>query len=140
MKKKYRQIANFLGELAVNELPTLSTDMLISTNVVQVSEELKDLWHAKSEDWYYEKDEDKRSKLFKENLAWYKKNVEAVYLPEEIEIRTYSVIYDITDHLEEIKTIINQYLWDCDYSHYTCVEVVQSKRTNAVRIKLEYDK
>lgn len=106
----------------VRVIPTLSTDMLKSWFVINVSDTLTEQWNKIEEEYFLKypswgkelnPDEKNQRKIdFKANRLWYEENIEKVYLPKELKI--YAPNIDRT--VEEI----NMDLWDCDYSHYGC--------------------
>lgn len=109
------------GDNQAATIPTLVTDMILSLNVIQVPVYLADKWREKT------KFESKET--FKENLKWYKENLEKVYLPHEV---SYTTLFD--KEYSKYKDIYikgyNMALWDCDYSHYKCVNVVEETYGN----------
>lgn len=104
----------------MKDLPTLSTDMLKSNNVIEVSEDLTKQWEEREAKYAAD------STVFYENLKWYKENIERVYLEEYIEIRVPKV--DPTD-LKAFGEGFEQALWDCDYSHYKYVKMLPNKES-----------
>ena len=113
-----------IGEYIVErELPTLSTDMLQSNVVIEVSEELSRQWKDKVEKLHkisYRDLEGDHYKQFYKNLAWYKKNIENLYLEDEIKVE---VPPTNPSNLEEFIKGVEGALWGCDLSHYSCKSV-----------------
>lgn len=117
------QLGTYVGELIVAlHLPTLSTDMLQTNKVIQVSEEKAKAWKEmddKHHDLWLSKgapnSDEETTKLFYENRKWYMKNIEDVYLPNELKIQIPKVN---PTNLEKFKKGLDNALWDCDLSHY----------------------
>lgn len=138
MKKSLSwQIGILIGEKIVEEkLITLSTDMLKSRNVIEVSKELTDKWKEMGDACFKlscARKEDEYTKMFYENLAWYKKNIEQVYLPKEI-VCYYNFIYT---NEEDFIEGVNLALWDCDLSHYKFDKITVGKYSNKIILKYE---
>lgn len=118
------QLGFYVGEyIILTELPTLSTDMLLSRNVIQVSEEETNLWNTKRKVWedmlFLKDSDDEREKVFYENLKWYKRNLEEKYLPKTLKVKVPKVYpTDLNEFAEGIEAA----LWDCDLSHYRIAE------------------
>ena len=135
------QIGLLVGDKVVNMLPTLSTDMLNSDFIIEVSVKLSDEWHNRNDKWIKSTrtaDKELSSKIFYENLAWYKENIEKVYLPEEKEfiIRDYY----LEEFNEEMIKGFNEAIWDCDLSHYTYFSHEISNFGSFLKIKMKYDR
>lgn len=116
------------------QLPTLSTDDLKTNVVIEIPEELAKIWNEKDELWLKETDKQTKSKLFKENLKWYKKNIKDVYLEEEILVRITRVE---PTNLELFGRGFEDALWDSDLSHYSFFEMVPNKEYGDTFIKLK---
>ena len=106
-------------------LPTLSTDMLTSRTIIQVSEEETAEWEslAKNEEPFYfktrtEEEEESYLMVFYENRKWYHK-LEEKYLPETIKVPVPRII---PTNIEEFGKGIEDALWNCDMSHYRIVD------------------
>ena len=117
--------------VVVTQLPTLSTDMMQTNCVIEVSKELSDIWHEKQEEWRNAEDS---SEKFEENLKWYKENIEGVYLEDEIQVRIARV--EPTD-LEQFAKGFELALWDSDLSHYKYSEFIPNKKWGDTFIKLK---
>ena len=124
MKKRQKYtlqyyVGKLVGEIIVSDhLPTLSTDMIKSMRVIEVSEEdtkehdrLSDLWRDS------EKDSDDRNEHWDVHL----KNMYMLsekYLPHVLKMRIPKFgIHLITD-MEEFKTGISDVLWNSDLCSY----------------------
>jgi len=124
VKTLVRDLGYMSGKDETTMLPTLVSDMIHSFNIIQVPVGLCDEWRAKKDIWLRCKDEFLRDKYFAENLKWYKENLELPYLKHEIRP---TVLFK-TEYLEYKELFIEGYnraLWDCDYSHYKCVDIVE---------------
>lgn len=126
------QLGHFVGEKIITyDLPTLSTDMLRTRNVIKVSDELTKIWKEKDAKWYEARtnnvnnggNHEDSDKIFYENLEWYKINIENVYLKPELVIPIHN-LYCIGNK-ELLLKGINDALWDSDLSHYTASDVVE---------------
>jgi len=115
------QIGFLIGELIVHQyLPTLSTDMLQSYHVIEVSKEdsaenkrLHDLWS--SSHWKLPKTEKQGEKEWVE-LRKHDIMLEKKYLPEKLECFVPPI------HVEnniDLKEGIIDSLWDCDMCTYS---------------------
>lgn len=123
------QLGLYIGEYIItHHLPTLSTDMLKSRTIIQVSEEETAEWeklnskygplYISDKDPDKEAKEESRTRIFYDNRKWYHK-LEEKYLPETIKV---TVPRFIPTKIEEIKKGIELALWDCDMSHYKVVD------------------
>ena len=120
------QLGMMVGEYIVAlHLPTLSTDMLKSRTIIQVSEEETAEWETlekKEEPFYFisrsEEQEEEYLKVFYENRKWYHK-LEEKYLPETIKVPVPRVA---PTNMEQFAKGIEDVLWDCDRSHYKIKE------------------
>lgn len=115
------QIGSLMGQMIVKtHLPTLSTDILQTRNVIRVSDELTKKWRKLEMHWLDTTKGNSNTgdkKIFEENLKWYKQNIEDKYLEKEITIETIYFEYD-EKYIEDVKIAIDNVLWDCDLSHY----------------------
>jgi hypothetical protein len=113
----------FVGEHIVNRyLPTLSTDMLQSRNVIKVSEEdivenvrLNDEWFKTTrhnDDWDGENDGNKNKW---ELYFQHNKMLEQKYLPKKLDCHLR--LLKINDE-KEFKEGLRSSLWDCDMCSY----------------------
>jgi len=130
MKRKKRiplnyQLGMYVGEYIVAlHLPTLSTDMLLTRNIIEVSSEETAEWnelnskygplYISSKDPDKEAKEDARTRIFYENRKWYHK-LEEKYLPETIKVPVPRVV---PTNMKQFEQGIKDALWDCDRSHY----------------------
>ncbi len=129
------QLGYYVGEHIVNRyLPTLSTDMIQSRNVIKVSEEdeienkrLDNEWFKTTrynDDWDGEGDEDKQKwELYKQH----NKMLEQKYLPKKLDCHLR--LLKINDE-KEFKEGLRSSLWDCDMCSYN-IEIEN--------IKIEYE-
>lgn len=99
------------------ELPTLSTDMLKTRNVIEVSSDLAAEW-KQMEDAYNSLGygNEGAEELFYANLKWYKRNIEDRYLEDELKILVPKIS---PENLEEFASGFETALWNCDLSHYS---------------------
>ena len=124
MNKKKKTIEYYLGVMigeyiVTNYLPTLSTDMIKSSVVIEVSDEdtieykkLEGDWHNHSKD-----DKDGRKEKFKIHLKHMYK-IGGKYLPHTLEMRIPKFgIHLITD-MKEFKNGLSDTLWNCDMCSY----------------------
>ena len=126
------QLGCMAGDYVVaTQLPTLSTDMMHTNCIIEVDQKLYDIWHEKQEEW---RNAEHGSGKFEENLKWYKENIEAVYLEDEIQVRISRV--EPTD-LEQFAKGFELALWDSDLSHYKYSEFVPNKEWGDTFIKLK---
>ncbi len=118
-----------VGDNIVNNfLPTLSTDMLHSKSIIEVSPEESEIWKKMHDEWFelaMKDRQDKKSgddkestRVFYENRKWYVK-IEEKYLPETIEVRITKIK---PTNIKEFQRGIEEALWDCDFSHYKVVD------------------
>jgi hypothetical protein len=120
------QLGMMVGEYIVAlHLPTLSTDMLKSRKIIQVSEEETAEWETlqKNEEPFYfinrsDEQEEEYLKLFYENRKWYHK-LEEKYLPETIKVPVPRVE---PTNINRFGEGIESALWNCDMSHYRIQE------------------
>ena len=119
------QLGMYVGEYIVAlHLPTLSTDMLLTRNIIEVSPEETAEWEAMDKllepyMWGEKKnDEEGYHKLFYENRKWYHK-LEEKYLPETIKVMVPRVV---PTNMVQFAQGIKDTLWDCDRSHYRIEE------------------
>ena len=115
------QLGMYVGEYIVAlHLPTLSTDMLLTRAIIDVSPEETAEWQKLEKQlepymWGAKmNDEEGYKKLFYENLKWYHK-LEEKYLPETIKIMVPRVV---PTNMEQFAQGIKDTLWNCDRSHY----------------------
>lgn len=105
------QLGYYVGREIVNRfLPTLSTDMLLSKKVIQVTEEDTKINKQLEEYWLAQKGE-------QEWLAYLEHNklLEKKYLPNPLVC--YLSILNIED-VAQFKKGLNWALWDCDICSY----------------------
>lgn len=115
-----------VGENIVNKfLPTLSTDMLKTDRIIEVSEEETKIWEEMSSEynkkylWATDKEvKEEGTKQFYENLKWYK-TLEEKYLPKTLTVRITKVK---PTNIIEFQKGVEEALWDCDLSHYSVVD------------------
>lgn len=143
------ELGQMVGEYIVTRfLPTLTTDSLQSRTVLPVPLELEREWNKKRDAWLkvawdYSIEEKKRNadsnKIFYENLAWYKENIESVYLPAVLECNIPKFRHTNQDDL--VKGI-KRALWDCDMSHYDVegIEIENGEGWWCTKINLKYSK
>jgi hypothetical protein len=122
------QLGVYVGEYIVAlHLPTLSTDMLLTRTIIEVSPEETAEWeilekpqqiYISSKDPDREAKEEARTKRFYENRKWYHK-LEEKYLPETIKVRVPRVV---PTNMKQFTKGIEDVLWDCDRSHYKIKE------------------
>lgn len=119
------QLGMYVGEYIVAcHLPTLSTDMLLTTTIIDVSPEDTAEWEQLQKQlepymWGSKrKDEEGYKKLFYENRKWYHV-LEEKYLPETIKVPVPRVV---PTNMEQFTQGIIDTLWNCDRSHYRIVE------------------
>ena len=128
------QLGYYVGEHIVNRyLPTLSTDMIQSRNVIKVGEEdeienkrLDEEWFKTTrynDDWDGEGDEDKQKwELYKQH----NKMLEQKYLPKELVCHLR--LLKINDE-KDFKEGLHSSLWDCDMCSYN-IEIENIKIEN----------
>lgn len=146
-KPKYSkdyQIGILIGQTIVPKLPTLSSDELKTFNVIQIPENLEDLWKVKEDEWRShlkwfgkEPNEEKATEVFYENLKWYKANIENIFLPKEIEFIIYDFYED--EFSEDMRKGFDDAIWNCDLSHYVFSSAEIGDITSTVTIKMKYD-
>lgn len=129
------QLGQMAGEYVVaTQLPTLSTDRIHTNCIIEVDQKLYDIWHEKEEKWYNTTNEQLRTKIFYENLKWYKENIEDVYLEDEIHVRVSRV--EPTDLKQFVKGF-EVALWNSDLSRYKYSEFILNKKWGDTFIKLK---
>lgn len=141
LSKDY-QIGVLVGVQVSYNLPTLSTDMLKTYNVINVPEKLEQLWKKKEEYCFSfaqfgsSPDKEKYKEVFYENLTWYKANIENIFLEKEIEF----IIRDFfeKEFTEDMIKGFNDAIWDCDLSHYIFSSAKVGDKTSTVTIKMIY--
>ena len=142
------QLGYFVGRHIVHSyLPTLSTDMLYSGNVIEVSEEdkienkrldqewLKTTRH--NDDWNGEDDGDKE----KWNLYFqHNKMLEKKYLPNPLECHLELIKFN--DEVE-FKEGLRWALWDCDMCSYNIepenIKIVNEMEYGWTKISFQYN-
>ena len=137
------QLGLFVGEYIVDRfLPTVSTDMIKSKHVIQVSEEdtaRHTAIHKALHDRFGYNSIDDESQEWKDWLA-INRELEAKYLPHKLEC--YVRILNIIDE-KEFKTGIMHSLWDCDMCCYKCgideIEISQDDNLFFTNINLYLD-
>jgi len=129
------QLGYYVGEHIVNRyLPTLSTDMIQSRNIIKVSEEdeienkrLDEEWFKTTrhnDDWDGENDGDKNKwDLYHQH----NKMLEKKYLPKELDCHLRLIKFNDE---KEFKEGLRSSLWDCDMCSYN-IEIEN--------IKIEYE-
>lgn len=142
------QLGFYIGEHIVhNYLPTLSTDMIHSRNLIQVSEEdsvenkrLSDEWFTTTKyqpNWSGEEDgsKDKWDLYFRHN-----KMLEKKYLPPVLECMIGLIRID---NMEKFKDGLIDSLWNCDMCSYNLDEekiiIKQDMLNGFTEIKFELD-
>lgn len=119
------QLGLYVGEYIIAcHLPTLSTDMLLTRTIIQVSPEETAEWekldskygplYISSKDPDRVAKEEARTKIFYENRKWYHK-LEEKYLPETIKVPVPRVV---PTNMKQFTQGIKNALWNCDRSHY----------------------
>lgn len=112
------QLGIMIGEYIVFRfLPVLNTDMILTNNVINVSEEelieykrLDELWYKK----YNQNKNDAKEEWY--NLRKYDHELEEKYLPHILECHL-PLIIDV-DNISDLKAGIRASLWDCDVCSY----------------------
>ncbi len=119
------QLGMYVGEyLVALHLPTLSTDMLLTRTIIDVSPEETAEWNKLDKQlepymWGNKRnDEEGYKKLFYENRKWYHV-LEEKYLPETIKVPVPRVV---PTNMKHFTKGIEDVLWDCDRSHYKIKE------------------
>ncbi len=122
------QLGTYVGEYIIAcHLPTLSTDMLLTRTIIEVSPEETAEWielekpqqiYISSKDPDREAKEEARTRRFYENRKWYHV-LEEKYLPETLKIMVPKVM---PTNMEQFAKGIKDALWDCDRSHYDIQE------------------
>jgi len=106
------QLGDYVGEyIFMKYLPTLSTDMLLTRNVITVSEEDTNQHDYLTEKWYKSKSQEDW-KLLQDN----DKILTEKYLPKEL---VCSVPKIDVDNMDEFLEGLIDNLWDCDICHYS---------------------
>jgi len=115
------QLGLYVGEYIIAlHLPTLSTDMLLTRTIIEVSPEETAEWQSMDKQlepymWGSKRhDKEGYRKLFYENRKWYHK-LEEKYLPETLKIMVPKVY---PTNMKQFAKGIEIALWDCDRSHY----------------------
>jgi hypothetical protein len=114
----------YVGQYIIDYyLPTISTDMLLSRKVIEVSEEEKIEYERLHKNWW-DKYHDKRcSKKNEAEEEWkeyqdYIKLLHKKYLPETLVC--YVPRFDINvEKIDDIKEAIRGSLWNCDLCNYS---------------------
>lgn len=118
------QLGEYIGEYIVTHyLPTLSTDMMKSNNVILVSEEETKKHDELNNEWFqklYDKEERKKPENERAKEEWEKYRVFSIeldkkYLPEKIECL---VPKFYTKDMNTLKNGIRLSLWDSDICSY----------------------
>lgn len=112
------QLGVMVGELIVAiHLPTLSTDMIRTRNVIQVDEALTKEWEVLEAELktMYGKGRAQLSEKFYENRDWYIENIENKYLEDVLELKIPN--FNPTN-IDKFMKGVEEVLWDCDCSHY----------------------
>lgn len=112
------QLGVMVGELIVAaHLPTLSTDMIRTRNVIQVDIDLARQWAILDAEYseMIGKGREPLKKKFYENRDWYIENIEDKYLEDVLELKIPN--FNPTN-MTKFKKGVEETLWDCDCSHY----------------------
>jgi len=136
MKNKKKKIEYFLGSM-VGEyivsmyLPTLSTDMICSSNIIQVDEEDTTEFNRIEKEYRDEPEgitKNEKWDLHLKNMRMLSKK----YLPHELKMRIPKFgIHLITD-MEQFKEGLSVSLWNCDMCSYHTehdkIEITETER------------
>lgn len=107
-----RQLGEYIGEyIYFKYLPTLSTCMLHTRNVITVSEEDTNTYNVLNDKWYKS-----RSNEDWNNLQEHYKFLKEKYLPKEL---VCSIPKIDVDNMDELLDGMVMSLWDCDTCHYS---------------------
>ena len=111
----------YVGEYIIaKHLPTLSTDMLKTKYIIEVTEQLSKEWEVKN-DYHFNsylkksKTKEELTDIFNENLKWYKENIEDKYLPKTLKILVPKLF---PTNMVSFKKGLRDALWNCDLCHY----------------------
>jgi hypothetical protein len=117
-------LGSYIGEYIVNDfLVTLSTDLIRTKNVIQVSAEDTAKLKALNDAWFPVALKDKtigntESKDEWEAMQEFYQYLAKKYLPEELVIK---LPFPDVHHIDHVKEAIRDVLWDCDCCSY-CIE------------------
>ncbi len=138
------QLGFYIGENIVdNYLPTLSTDMIQSRNVIQVSEEDTIENNRLDDEWFNSCTHERGNSGEKEKWDAYfnhNKMLEKKYLPETLEC-----VFGLLriDDMKKFKEGIRSSLWNCDMCSYNIdeekIEVYNDLEIGFTHIKFQYD-
>lgn len=129
------QLGEYVGEYIYSKyLPTISTDMLLTRNVITVTEEDTNVHNVLNEKWYKSKTKEDWD-LLQDNYKILKEK----YLPKELFCHIPKL--DV-DNMEELLNGLIDNLWDCDICHYSLnkedIEINNSKRWDTeIKFKLD---
>jgi hypothetical protein len=115
------QLGTLAGSIIYEKyLPTLSTDMMQSNVVIQVTDEAYLSEHNRFNHLFDSVlgNEDEFKKIHKEWLEFYKP-MSRKYLPETIKCKIEKIK---PTNIEQFKKGLNDYLWNTDLSHYLAEE------------------
>lgn len=117
------QLGLYIGNYIVDRfLPTLSTDMIRSRTVINVTEEEKTEYERLDSIWYNLVSQNSEKMLAKNEwnaLQVYRKKLDNKYLPPVLECYV-TLIRVSEDKVLDLKKGIRQSLWDCDMCSYKC--------------------
>jgi hypothetical protein len=101
-----------VGEKISRRLPILSTSGIKGNIPIQIQE--LDHYNNLTDDWFNERDETKRTKLWKV-MCGYSRMLEDKYLPKEFVTRT--SVMNISD-MNDFNLGVRSALWDSDFCYY----------------------
>jgi hypothetical protein len=138
------QLGFYIGENIVdNYLPTLSTDMIHSRNVIKVSEKDEIENNRLDDEWFNSCTHERGNSGDKEKWDAYfnhNKMLEKKYLPQTLEC-VFSLIR--IDDMKKFKEGLRNSLWGCDMCSYNIdeekIEIYNDLEIGLTYIKFQYD-
>jgi hypothetical protein len=138
------QLGFYIGENIVdNYLPTLSTDMIHSRKIIQVSEEDEIENNRLDDEWFNSCTHERGNSGDKEKWDAYfnhNKMLEKKYLPETLEC-VFSLLR--IDDMKKFKEGLRSSLWNCDMCSYNIdeekIEIYNDLEIGFTHIKFQYD-
>ena len=138
------QLGFYIGENIVdNYLPTLSTDMIHSRKVIQVSEEDEIENNRLDDEWFNSCTHERGNSGDKEKWDAYfnhNKMLEKKYLPETLEC-VFSLLR--IDDMKKFKEGLRSSLWNCDMCSYNIdeenIKIYNDLEIGFTHIKFQYD-
>ena len=121
MKEKNTEyyLGAYVGEYIIShQLPTLSTDMIKSSNVIEVTKEDSEKHDALHRIWYETPRESENYKTAWNNHVKNMRYLSKKYLPHELKMLIPKFGFSLIKDVKMLKNGISEALWDSDMCQY----------------------